>query len=91
MLKAQMLATALNVYFSQNGNNKIGAPAPIGGVLVNVSQWSAAFGGATHMTVSQMLSYASGQWNGGTPYGSKTLTSTAINAFTAVNQSSITS
>jgi len=33
MLKAQMLATALDVYFSDPGlgGNKIGAPAPIGG------------------------------------------------------------
>jgi hypothetical protein len=37
MLKAQMLATALNVYFSANGNNKINAPAPIGGLTVDLT------------------------------------------------------
>jgi hypothetical protein len=39
MLKAQMLATALDVYFSDPslGGNKIGAPAPIGGVSIDLS------------------------------------------------------
>jgi hypothetical protein len=39
MLKAQMLATALDVYFSDGslGGNKIGAPAPIGGVLIDLT------------------------------------------------------
>jgi hypothetical protein len=38
MLKAQMLATALNVYFSDPsfGGNRIGAPAPVGGVKVDL-------------------------------------------------------
>jgi hypothetical protein len=87
MLKAQTLATALNVYFW----SQIGAPAPIGSQLVNVSQWSAAFGGATQLTVFQMLQFASSNWNGGNPYGgNKTLTSTAIAAFNAVNNSQVT-
>jgi len=38
MLKAQMLATALDVYFSATGNNKIGAPAPIGGVVIDLTK-----------------------------------------------------
>jgi len=40
MLKAQMLATALDVYFSDPalGTNKIGAPAPLGGVKVDLTQ-----------------------------------------------------
>jgi hypothetical protein len=40
MLKAQMLATALDVYFSDPalGGNKIGAPAPIGGVTIDLTQ-----------------------------------------------------
>ena len=40
MLKAQMLATALDVYFSDAalGGNKIGAAAPIGGVAVDLSK-----------------------------------------------------
>lgn len=39
MLKAQMLATALNVYFSDPalGGNKINAPAPIGGVAIDLT------------------------------------------------------
>ena len=82
MLKAQMLATALNVYFSDPalGGNQIGAPAPIGGVAIDLTQIcfpigsgpscggyendSAAFGG-TPKTVLQMLSYAAGQSNAG--------------------------
>jgi hypothetical protein len=40
MLKAQMLATALNVYFSDPalGGNKIKAPSPIGGVVVDLTR-----------------------------------------------------
>jgi hypothetical protein len=39
MLKAQMLATALDVYFSDGslGGNKIGAPVAIGGVLIDLT------------------------------------------------------
>jgi hypothetical protein len=39
MLKAQMLATALDVYFSDPalGGNKISAPAPIGGVKIDLT------------------------------------------------------
>ena len=37
MLRAQMLATALSVYFSDpNLGNKIGAPVPIGGILIDL-------------------------------------------------------
>jgi hypothetical protein len=98
MLKAQSLATALDVYFSGTkngvgGGNQIGAfngngpnQVWIGDVTINTSQWSAAFGGATSLTVSQMLSYVSSQWNGGNPYaGNKTQVTTAISAFNAVN------
>jgi hypothetical protein len=40
MLKSQMLATALDVYFSDVtlGGNKIGAPAPVGAVAVDLSK-----------------------------------------------------
>jgi hypothetical protein len=79
MLKAQMLATALDVYFSNPalGGNKINAPAPIGGVTIDLTKIpetptslttenvSSAFGGATSMTVSQILTYAAGQSNAG--------------------------
>ena len=39
MLKAQMLATALDVYFSNPalGGNKINAPTPIGGVTIDLT------------------------------------------------------
>src|SRR2546421_4255973 len=73
MLKAQMLATALNVYFSNPalGGNQIGATAPIGGVVIDLSKIyggedvSAAFGGATPLTVTQMLFYAANQSKAG--------------------------
>lgn len=94
MLKAQMLATALDVYFSDPslGGNKIGAPNPIGGLTVNISSWSAAFGGAAKMTVTQMLQYAGGQATtaGASFYnGNKTTTTTAITAFNAVNNQQV--
>jgi hypothetical protein len=40
MLKAQMLATGLDVYFSDPalGGNKISAPAPIGGVKIDLTK-----------------------------------------------------
>ena len=73
MLKAQMLATALDVYFSDPalGGNRIGAAVPIGGVTIDlthvppIGDASSAFGGAQHLTVSQILSYAAGQSNAG--------------------------
>jgi hypothetical protein len=80
MLKAQMLATALDVYFSDPalGGNKIGAPVPIGGLAIDLTKVCAnplacssyinaspAFGGATSKTVSQILSYAASQSNAG--------------------------
>src|SRR5207237_1805738 len=87
MLKAQMLATALDVYFSDPalGGNKIGAPVPIGGVSIDLTKIcqmidgsggtatcsakfedaSSAFGGATGLTISQMLSYTASKSNVG--------------------------
>jgi hypothetical protein len=97
MLKAQMLATALDVYFSNPslGGNKIGAPAPLGSQSVDLTNiWgtgentSAAFGGATSLTVSQLLTYAAGQSNvGGTSwYGqNKTTQGLAKDTFDAIN------
>jgi hypothetical protein len=99
MLKAQMLATALDVYFSDPalGGNKIGAPAPIGGVTVDLTfikagnsyqNVSSAFGGATSLKVMQMLQYAASQSNvGGTVwYGNvKPTQEKAKNAFDAIN------
>jgi hypothetical protein len=109
MLKAQMLATALDVYFSDPalGGNQTGAPAPLGGVkvdLLHICQMSdsssgtgtctspttasAAFGGATALTVSQMLAYAASQSNSGgsTWYGqNKTTQGSAKDAFDTIN------
>lgn len=105
MLKAQMLATSLDVYFSDPalGGNKIGAPAPIGGVAIDLTMIckggfsscssgyedvSSAFGGASSMTISQMLAYAASQSNpGGTAwYGQvKATQALAKDAFDAIN------
>jgi len=110
MLKAQDLATSLDVYFSDPalGGNKIGAPAPIGGVAIDLTKIcqmidgsggtatcggtyenvSPAFGGASSLTVIQMLTYAGSQSNvGGTTwYGQiKALQVLAKDAFDAIN------
>jgi len=96
MLKAQMLATALNVYFSNPalGGNQIGATAPIGGLVIDLSKIyggedvSAAFGGATSLTVTQMLSYAASQSNAGGSswYGNvKATQGLAKDAFDSIN------
>jgi hypothetical protein len=99
MLKAQMLATALDVYFSDPalGGNKIGAPAPIGNVVIDLTyiksnggyqNVSSAFSGATSLTVKDMLTYAASQSNvgGSTWYGNvKSTQEMAKNAFDAIN------
>jgi hypothetical protein len=109
MLKAQMLATALDVYFSDPalGGNKISAPGPIGGVKIDLTKIcamidgsgggscsgsfenvSSAFGGATALTVGQMLTYAASQSNAGgsTWYGQVKATQVlAKDAFDAIN------
>jgi hypothetical protein len=99
-----MLATALDVYFSDAalGGNKIKAPNPIGGILIDLKvicksigscngsyeNVSGAFGGATSLTVSQMLSYAASQSNvgGSSWYGQvKSVQELAKDAFDAIN------
>ncbi|MEU0096669.1 hypothetical protein [Kribbella sp. NPDC006257] len=109
MLKPQMLATALNVYFSSAaGGNAIKPPRPIGAVKIDLTKickmidgsggvsscpgsyenTSAAFGGATALTVQQMLTFAASQSNvGGTVwYGQVKATQVlAKDAFDAVN------
>jgi hypothetical protein len=96
MLKAQMLATALNAYFSDpgRGGNKINAPSPIGGVRIDlahvppIGNTSPAFGGAASMTVSQLLAYAAGQSNAGGSvwYGNvKSTQELAKDVFDAIN------
>jgi hypothetical protein len=110
MLKAQMLATSLDVYFSTPalGGNKIGAPSPLGAVKVNLTKIchmidgsggtascsgtaenvSGAFGGATALTISDMLTYAASQSNtgGSTWYAqNKPTQGLAKDAFDAIN------
>jgi hypothetical protein len=118
MLKAQMLATALDVYFSDPalGGNKIGAyngvgasQQPIGGIAIDLTaickmtdassgstcsgatgDVSAAFGGATSMTVLQMLTYqntADPAADGGAYWYNqvKATQEMAKNAFDAIN------
>jgi hypothetical protein len=109
MLKAQMLTTALDVYFGGGpGGNPINAPAPIGGLkidLTNICKMidgsggtatcsgsyanvSSAFGGATSLTVLQMLAYAASQSNAGGSvwYGQLKATQVlAKDAFDAIN------
>jgi uncharacterized repeat protein (TIGR01451 family) len=98
-LRAQMLATALNVYYSDPalGDNKIGAPSPIGGVTVDLTMIKAgsgyqnvsgAFGGATTMKVIDMLYYAASKSNVGGSYWYGNVRKTqekAKNAFDAIN------
>ena len=103
MLKSQMLATALDVYFSDTslGGNKIGAPAAIGAVLIDLTKIctniptcssfendSGAFGGANSLTVLGLLTYAASQSNvGGTVwYGQVKVTQVmAKDVFDAIN------
>jgi len=96
MLKAQMLATALDVYFSDpaRGGNKINAASPIGGVRIDLTQvppignTSSAFGGATDVNVSQTLAYAASQSNAGGSvwYGNvKATQELAKDVFDAIN------
>lgn len=80
MLKAQDLATSLDVYFSDStlGGNKIGAPAPVGGVAIDLTKVCSnplgctnyinagpSFSGATSLTVSQIVAYEASQSNAG--------------------------
>ena len=110
MLKAQMLATALDVYFSDPalGGNQIKALAPIGGVIIDLTKVcrmidnsggsatcsgvyqnaGPAFGGATCMTVSQMLTFAASQSNAGGSFWYANVKSTqqlAKDSFDAIN------
>jgi hypothetical protein len=115
MLKAQMLATALDVYFSDPlwGGDKVagyngGITTKLGGVKIDLTKVCGmidsssgtgtcsgtylnagpAFGGATSMTVLQILAYAASQSNaGGTSwYGQvKATQGLAKNTFDAIN------
>jgi len=103
MLKAQMLATALDVYFKRSGSRRKQAErrradwrghdrpeARLRGHsnLFELRRVSSAFGGASSMTVSQMLAYAGSQSNvgGSTWYGNIKATQVlAKDAFDAIN------
>jgi hypothetical protein len=96
MLKAQMLATALSVYFSDPtlGGDKTGAPAPLGAIKIDLTNVSpvgdatSVFNGSTSLTVLQILAYAASQSNvGGTSwYGQvKTKQELAKDVFDAIN------
>jgi hypothetical protein len=96
VLKGQVLSTALNVFFSDPalGGNELFdpvPPVPIGGVSIDLNvaaDWRPAFGGASSLTVLEMIASASSQSNvGGTVWygGSTTLAMTATDAFDAVN------
>jgi hypothetical protein len=113
MLKAQMLSTALDVYFSGgdvngSGGNKIGAPGPIGVVKIDLTHicsmidgsggtatcsgtfldCSSAFGGATCLSVSQILAYAGSQSNvGGSVWYAQVKATQVLakNVFDAIN------
>jgi len=103
MLKAQMLATSMDVYFSSAalGGNKIGAPAPIGGVIVDLAKIcknlggctiyvnvSSVFGPANSLSIAAMLNFAASQSiaGGSAWYGQvKTTQELAKDAFDAIN------
>jgi hypothetical protein len=105
MLKAQMLATALDVYFSSTalGGNQIGAPSAIGSLSIDLTKIctnipsctsfenvSSAFGGASTMTVMNMLVYQNtsdpGTDAGANWYGQVKATQVlAKDAFDAIN------
>lgn len=67
MLKAQMLATALDVYFSDAslGGNALAAPVPVGSVRVDLAGRGQAFGNNQSLTVLQMLSWQNTASNAG--------------------------
>jgi hypothetical protein len=66
MLKAQMLATALDVYFSDPalGGNKIGAPAPVGSVSIDLTKVCRMLDAASGASCSGTLGDVSGSFGG---------------------------
>lgn len=67
MLKAQMLASALDTCFSDAtlGGNALAAPVAVGRVRIELTSRAAAFGGATNLTVFQMLAFQNAVSNPG--------------------------
>ncbi len=89
-LKAQMLSTALDTYFSDPGlgGNQLGAPTPIGGISINLVGYGGSFVGPRGTTIMQMLIYAGSQSDvgGSIWYGNVTsVQEPAKNAFEAIN------
>lgn len=100
MLKAQMLATALNVYFSSSslGGNYINAPNPIGAAIVDlynipsVGNVSADFNNLQYASIYEMLNISSSYSNpGGTTwYGNiKSIQDLAMETFNAINNQDV--
>ncbi|MCW2753134.1 MAG: hypothetical protein JWQ32_545 [Marmoricola sp.] len=105
MLKAQMLATALNVYFTGPGSTtatqKFLPHSNLGGVTIDLTKIctniptcssfvnaSSSFGGATSLTVTQLLTFAGSHSNvgGSTWYGNvKSAEELAKDVFDAIN------
>jgi hypothetical protein len=81
MLKAQMLATALDVFFSDPtlGGNLIGAPAPLGTVKIDLTQVCAMLDGSGGSTCSGIRNDVSSLSFG----GNRSLTVAAILTFAA--------
>lgn len=92
MLKAQMLAAALNYYYTTVEPTR-GAPSgSLSKMVFDITKWSGGFGGATQMTLMQMLKYADLQYVVATKVwygGNKTIQGLAKDAFQAVNMSRI--
>ncbi len=94
MLKAQMLAAALNYYYTTIEPRRSAPLGSLSTMTFDISPWSGAFGGATSMTLLQMLTYAA---TTPSPYGSSTnwygqdkiLQGLAKDAFAAINMSRI--
>jgi len=93
ILKAQMLATALTVYFSSSAGGSVLKPT-LGSQKVDLTHifgsenTSSAFGGATCLTVGTILSFAASKSNAGGSiwYGqNKTTQGYAKDTITGIN------
>ena len=92
MLKGQTLAAALNYYYTTLEPRRDAPLGSLSTMTFDISPWSGAFGGATTITLMQMLSYASSQSNvGGSIWYAqvKTTQGLAKDAFAAINMSRI--
>jgi hypothetical protein len=101
MLKGQMLATSLSVFFSDASHNLLSAASPLGSLTVDLTQIckkvasctgnyqnvSAAFAGATSATVDQLLTHAASQFVSTASWYAqvKTTQEMAKNTFDAIN------